>query len=79
MENDLLFVTDEKGNKYVVSQEIKEGDNIYYLTKEGLFEKEADGKYKLASAEMNEKYMPLLKEQKIDEYIIARKDEELER
>ena len=78
MDYKLEYVIDENGNKYVVIQEIKEDNKVYYLTKGGLFTKSADGKYERASAELNEKYMLLLTNPKIDEYVVERKSERTE-
>jgi hypothetical protein len=79
MDNDLQYVTDGKGNQYVISQEIKEGDRTYFLTRGGVFEKDSAGKCKLASKKINEKYMPLLAPPKIGEYKIEIKDNDIEK
>ncbi len=79
MENDLQFVTDGNGNRYVIYLEIEDGEKRYYLTKAGVYEKDDDGKVNLASKEINEKYMPLLEEPNIEEYIVERNNEEIEK
>ena len=77
MEWDLSFVTDEKGNKYVISQEIEDSGKRYYLTRSGVYEKTENGKIVLSAKEINDKYMPLLTETEKKEYIVEKKEIDL--
>lgn len=79
MDYSLKYVIDENGNEYVVTLEIKRGNKSYYLTKGGLFTKNAEGKYERAPEELNEKYMSLLKNPKKGEYVIVKNIETREK
>ena len=74
MEEDISYISDGKGNRIIIAQEIIENNHIYYLTRQGVYEKKENGKITLASQEINDKYMPLLYINKNKKYEIERMD-----
>ena len=77
MDNSVSYVIGEDGKKYIVIQEIEENGIWYCLTRNGVYEKGNNNKGKLASKEINEKYLTLLETPKIDKYIIVEDEREL--